>query len=404
MLSNIVFWVLLNGYNQTLLSLFVAWLICIVGGGILLRRALPTHDPFLFPVACLMTGWGLLAIFRISVSMSVPFAPRQALWMFVSMGVMLGITYHSYALKWLQAYKYVLFFSGLGLLLATVFLGTNPSGLAFAPRLWLGFRQVYFQPSEPLKIILIAFSASYLREYLHQPSKAQTFFRLDLSILGPPSLMIAFTLGLLVWQRDLGTAIVFFVVFLLLLYTATHRLELIAVAVFITLASGWIAYETIATARTRFEIWLNPWGVADSNGYQIVQSLIAIASGGLYGAGFSLGFPDYIPVAHSDFIFAVIAEEWGLLGALVLLLLTLTVVLRGFKIARQHAHHSFYALLAIGLSVLLAIQSLLIVGGIITLVPLTGVTYPFVSYGGSSLLTSFVALGILLRLSSTKPL
>lgn len=368
----------------------------------MLRHTLPVHDPFLFPLACLMTGWGLLAIFRISSSMSIQFALRQALWMFVSVGMMLGISYRHYALKWLQAYKYVLFFSGLGLLLATVFLGTNPSGLAFAPRLWLGFRQVYFQPSEPLKIMLIAFSASYLRDYLHHPNKAKNFFRLDLSILGPPSLMLIFTLGLLVWQRDLGTAIVFFVVFLILLYTATQRLQLIGVALLITVISGWVAYETVYTARVRFDIWLNPWAVADSSGYQTVQSLIAIASGGLYGAGFSLGFPDYIPVAHSDFIFAVIAEEWGLLGGLILLLLTLTVVIRGFKIARQHAHHPFYALLATGVSVLVGVQSLLIVGGIITLVPLTGVTYPFVSYGGSSLLTSFVALGILLRLSASE--
>lgn len=210
--------------------------------------------------------------------------------------------------------------------------------------------------------------------------------------------MWAFALILLVSQRDLGAGTLIFAVFLGMLYLASGQMRYPVVGGALLSGAAVLTYYLYDVVRLRVDAWINPWLDPDGRSFQIVQSLIALGAGGLFGRGLGLGYPTVIPVVHSDFVFAAIVEEWGLLGAFAVLGLLLVLVMRGMRTAAL-ARSPFQALLASGLSVLLGAQAFLIVGGVIKLIPLTGLTLPFLSYGGSSLLANFILLGVLLRLS-----
>ena len=379
----------------------IVWILCAVVGSIYLDRWLPRRDPLLFPLALFMTGWGLILIDRLAPA----FAERQTLWLIISMAAMLAVVAVQPVLRWLRTYRYLLLFGGLALLVATIVLGTNPSGQIGAPELWLGFGPLFFQPSEALKIMLVAFLASYLGEQypsLRAEGLETEPRRLTLSprIFGPIVLMWGLSIVFLVWQRDLGTAILFFVVFLVLLYVASGYTPLLLIGAVMIVLVGIAAYRLFDVVQLRVDVWFNPWPEADNRAFQIVQSLMAFASGGIFGQGVGQGSPIYIPVVHSDFVFAALAEEWGLLGVIVTVACIATFVMRGLRAAVTHRGRPFQALFAIGLSLLLGVQSLLIMAGVLKLIPLTGVTLPYFSYGGSSLLMNFISLGLLLRLSS----
>jgi cell division protein FtsW len=211
-------------------------------------------------------------------------------------------------------------------------------------------------------------------------------------------LMWGISVVVLVWQRDLGTATLFFVVFIVMLYLASGRVWLLLGGLLLLIAAGTTAYYLFDVVALRVNIWWNPWPTADSDAYQIVQSLMAVSDGGIFGQGIGQGRPTVIPVVHSDFVYAAIAEEWGLIGVIGVMVCLGIIVVRGMRIAVL-SRQRFRSLLAAGLSVMLAAQSILIMGGVLKLVPLTGVTLPFVSYGGSSLLTCFMIIGLLLVLS-----
>lgn len=380
---------------------FAVWVVCALRGKRLLDRRLPGHDPLIFPLAMFLSGWGLVLIDRLAP----PFAGRQAVWLAVSAATMLLTASAPQSLRWLRNYRYILLIGGLALLATTIVLGTNPSGQAGAPELWLGFWPIFFQPSEALKIILVAFLASYLAEqYPAMRAKGLTGdapqLVLSPRIVGPVLLMWGLSVIILIWQRDLGTAVLFFVVFLVLLYVASgYRLILIG-GLLLILIAGAIAYHEFSVVQLRVDIWLNPWPEANDRAFQIVQSLLAFAAGGVFGQGVGQGSPNYIPVVHSDFVFAAVAEEWGLLGIIVVIVCIAALFARGLRAGVEQHGRPFRALLAVGLSTLIATQSLLIMGGVLKVVPLTGVTLPFMSYGGSSLLASFVIVGLLLRLST----
>ncbi len=376
----------------------LSWAGCAVLGSIFLHRRLPNRDPMLFPLAMFMSGWGLILIERLAP----PFAQRQALWLIVSTAALLIVVSVPRMLFWLRAYRYTLLVFGLALLVATILLGTNPSGQIGAPELWLGFGPLFFQPSEALKVILVAFLASYLAE---QYPALRAFAgveqrRLSPRILGPILLMWGLSVVILIWQRDLGTAILFFLVFLTLLYVASGNTPLLIGGALLVLVAGILAYRYIPLVQLRIDIWLNPWPDADNRAFQIVQSLLAFGAGGIFGQGVGQGSPTFIPVVHSDFVFAALAEEWGLLGVIVCLTCILMFVMRGLRIGVKENGRPFHALMAVGLSVVMAVQSLMIMGGVLKLIPLTGVTLPYFSYGGSSLLVNFIMVGLLLRLSS----
>ncbi|MBX3061457.1 MAG: FtsW/RodA/SpoVE family cell cycle protein [Anaerolineae bacterium] len=362
------------------------WVICASVGHVVLSWRLPNRDPFLFPITMLLSGWGLEMIARLEPF----FAMRQIGWLVVSAAVLCALAYAPRNLRWLSHYRYLWLFGGLLLLALTIVLGSNPSGAG--PRLWLGIADVYFQPSESLKIILVVFLASYIAEKQGMPHSS-------LSFLLPLLFMWGFCIVILLWQQDLGTATLFFLLFVTILYIASGNLIYVVGSFAMLALAGLFAYWRFPVVRLRIDIWLNPWPEASDRAYQIVQSLFAFAAGGILGQGAGQGSPSYIPVVHSDFVFAALAEEWGLLGALIVVACIVVLVIRGLRLALRLQDRPFRALLAAGLSALLGIQSLMIIGGTLKLIPLTGVTLPLLSYGGSSLLMSFVAVGLLLVLS-----
>jgi cell division protein FtsW (lipid II flippase) len=210
------------------------------------------------------------------------------------------------------------------------------------------------------------------------------------------------SLGLVVVQRDLGAALLFFGIFLALLYVATERASYVLAGLVAFAAGSVVAYRLFEHVRDRVSIWIDPWAQAQERGYQLVQALMALGAGGVFGTGLGYGLPDYIPAVHTDFVIAAIGEELGLLGSLAVVALYLLLVYRGFRITLR-APDTYLQLLAVGLSTVLGLQALVILGGTTRLIPLTGVTLPFVSYGGSSLLVNFAIVGLLLRISAERP-
>ncbi len=378
----------------------VVWTACAAAGHVALNRRLPNRDVLIFPVVMLLSGWGLNLVDRLAPA----FAARQVAWVVVGVSAMIVVVRLPRILRWLRRYRYTWLVLGLALLMFTLIFGANPAG--YGPRLWLrAFDIAYFQPSEALKILLVTYLASYLSDHRDrlraEAIRLRPFRAPSLEVLGPVLLMWGFSIVVLIWQQDLGTAALFFLVFLAMLYAATERVSYVAVGLGLLLMAGVAAYFLFDVVRLRVDIWLNPWPESQGRAFQIVQSVLAVAAGGVFGQGVGQGAPIYIPVVHSDFVFAAIAEEWGLMGALATVACFALLVTRGLRIAARHAADSpFHALLAAGLSATLAAQSLLIMGGVLKIIPLTGVTLPFVSYGGSSLLGSFVLVGLLLLLSN----
>ncbi len=374
------------------------WILCAVLLHVALNRRLPQRDLYILPAMMLLVGWGLNIIDRLAPT----FADRQTGWLVISTMAVVSLLYLPLSLDWLRRYQSVWLWGGIVMLATTIRWGVNPSG--FGPRLWLGGGVIYYQPSELLKILLVVFLANYCARHwqtLRQENiKLGSLVMPSLRFLIPTLPMFGLSIVILIWQRDLGTASIFFAVFILMLYVASGQwLLLVGGGVLLVLATlaSYLAFDVVAL---RVDVWLNPWADAEGRAFQIVQSLMAVAAGGLTGAGIGQGIPTFIPVAHSDFVFAAIAEEWGLIGVLGLLMALALIIVRGLRIAILNQPRPFAAFLAAGLSLMLATQSLLIMGGTLRLWPLTGVTLPFVSYGGSSLLTSFIAVGLLLIISS----
>jgi len=382
----------LESWNLQLGTFLFAWLACVLIAALALRRLLPDHDPYIVPLTFLLTGWGLALIWRLAPG----FGLRQSVWLVVATLAMLVVAGLPGDLRWLRRYRYTWLLSGLALTAATLLFGVNPSG--FGERLWLGCCGVYLQPVEILKLLLVVFLAAYLSE------KSGLIFQGDLPTLSsflPLVLMWGFSMVVLISQHDLGMSTLFFLVFLVMVYLASGRVAYVLVGFGLLVLGAIVGYGLFDVVRIRVEAWWNPWVDSSGRSYQIVQSLIALSAGGLAGRGPGLGSPTLVPVSHSDFIFAALAEEWGLLGVVAAVGLLAALVFRGLHIAAA-AHGPFRALLAAGLSALMGIQALMIMGGVVKLAPLTGVTMPLMSYGGSSLVTQFVMMGLLLKLSSAE--
>jgi len=385
------------GLRQALSVLF-AWALCFGTAHVLLSRRLPGRDPVLLPAAALLSGWGLLMIGRLAPN----FLSRQVTWLLLSTLAMLAVAQVGRDLRWLRRYRYTWLLAGLAILAATLILGVNPSGRG--PRLWLGLGGVYFQPSEPLKLLMVVFLASYLAERRGLLLTAgRRFGRLRMpppAYVGPLVAMFGLAVLLLAWQQDLGAAMLFFFTFLAMLYLATGQWGYALVGLVLFLAAGIAGYVGSARVALRVNGWLDPWPRAADQAFQIVQSLLAFGTGGLFGQGLGLGRPTYIPAVHTDFVFAAIAEEFGLAGALALISLYAVILLRGLRAAAR-APRPFERFLAAGLTVGLVIQAWVIMAGNARLAPIAGVTLPFISYGGSSLLATFITLGLLLRISGS---
>ncbi len=373
----------------------VVWLVVILLAWWVINLRKLQHDPFLLPVFALLTGWGLVLQARLAPD----FVERQTLWLALGGSVMTAVTVLPRSLRWLRRYRYTLLLTGLALLGATLLFGVNPSGFGLA--LWLPapfVGGVYFQPSELLKLLLVLFFASYFAERGELLQTGPGRF-VPLPYLAPLLLMWGFGMILLVWQQDLGAATLFFSLFVGLLYLATGKKRYLLLGGALLLVASLIGYLVFSVVALRVDTWWNPWPEADNRAYQIVQSLYALGAGGVAGQGVGQGLPTLVPVVHSDFVLAAIAEEWGLIGVLAVALGLAVWVQRGFYIALRAAD-TFHLYLAAGLALLLGAQTLLIMGGVTRLLPLTGVTLPFLSYGGSSLFVVCVMTGLLLYLSA----
>lgn len=327
----------------------------------------------------------MLEIWRLSTD----YGTRQTIWLAVCLAALWGLTTRPAILDLFRRYKYLWLAGGLGLTALTFVIGTYPGGVG--PHLWLGFFGIYLQPSEPLKLLLLVYLAAYTADLRLQ--------RLGfVQWLMPTLIILAASLLILLAQRDLGTATIFILIFTFIVFQVTGKRRILLISGLTITAAGFLGYQLFDVIRVRVDAWLNPWLDPSGRSYQIVQSIIAVASGGVFGRGAGLGSPGIIPVAQSDFIFSAIAEETGLVGIIGLLVLIALLFSRGINSALQ-ASDSYRRNLAAGVSVYLAIQSIFIIGGNLRLLPLSGVTLPFVSYGGSSLLTGFIALWMLMTIS-----
>jgi cell division protein FtsW (lipid II flippase) len=351
-----------------------------------LRKHLPDADPFLFPLSALLAGLGILSIWRLVPS----FGLRQVIWFAIGcIALALGVRL-SPKLTFLRRYKYLLLIGGIFLTSLTLIFGTNPLGSG--PRLWLGCCGIYLQPSEPLKLLLVIYLSAYLADNIPYN---QGFFPLVI----PTMIMTGLALLILLVQRDLGTASIFIFLYTVILYLATGRKRVILASIVGLFLAALIGYYFVEIIQVRLTIWLNPWVDPGGTGYQTIQSLMAIANGGIPGRGPGLGYPGLVPVAISDFIFTALAEETGIVGTTALLCLLGVIIARGIHTSLK-ASDNFRRFLSAGLTAYIGMQSILIIGGNMRLFPLTGVTLPFISYGGSSLITSVAAILILLLVGS----
>lgn len=358
---------------------------------------LPAADQLLLPIAAGLTGIGELMICRLTPEL----AYRQLVWVGLGMLALAAGAVLLPSVAWLKRYRYSLAALGLALVLLTMVLGVDPNGSG--ARLWLGFGGVYLQPSELLKVLLVVFFAAYLDEYRELLTYAGPRLgplRLPpLPYLAPLLAMFGISQAVLIGQHDLGAALLFFGIFLSMLYVASGRVSYVLAGAALFLAGAQLAQALFGVVRLRVAIWLDPWSLADGPGYQLIQALMAFGAGGVFGRGLASGYPEYIPAVHTDFIIAAIGEELGLAGSLATLALYMLLVDRGLRIALA-SRDSFGTLLATGLTSVVGIQALVILAGTLRLIPLTGITLPLVSYGGSSILANFLLLGLLLRVSA----
>ena len=372
------------------------------------RWTVPNADPYLLPMAGLLTAVGVTEIYRLGNADAF----RQGLWIVIGVGLFaLALWGLRRDYRVLEQYKYLFGIGAIALLFLPRFpgLGTSVNGA----RLWVHVGSFRFQPGEFSKIFLIVFLAAYLRE------KREALARARLKDVGPLLVIFGGCMLVLVSSNDLGSGLLYFGIFLAMLYVATARLSFVFAGIALFLAGGFVAYEKIPHVHERVSIWLTPWttnkvycpstgGLAlrqDCESYQLVKSLYSIANGGFGGTGLGKGTftttdgHPLIPYVNSDFIYSALAQELGLVGAAALLLVFMLFVARGMKIALQ-ADDGFSKLLAAGLTFGFALQTFIIVGGILRIIPLTGITLPFVSYGGSSVVANFVLLAGLLLVSN----
>ncbi|MGD9753902.1 MAG: FtsW/RodA/SpoVE family cell cycle protein [Acidimicrobiia bacterium] len=365
-------------------------------GHLAVRKLAPQADGLLLPLAGLLNGLGYVFIAR----MDTELAAAQATWSAVGMAGFVATLVLIRRARNLEHYRYS--FAALGILLLLLpsvpVIGQEINGA----RIWIRVGPMSFQPGEAAKLALAAFIAGYLvekRELLALSTKRLgPLYLPDPRHLGP--LLAAWGVSLLVMvnQKDLGSSLLFFTLFIVLVWVATGRAAYLLLGLGLFAGGATIAYQLFGHVRDRVTIWLDPWPVAKEAGYQIVEAAFAMADGGLTGTGLGLGDPSRIPANTTDFIFAVVAEELGLVGATALLMAYLLLVGSGLRIALQ-ADSNFDKLLATGLTTLLGVQAFVIIGGVTRVLPLTGVTLPFMSFGGSSLLANYVLLALLVRIS-----
>jgi cell division protein FtsW (lipid II flippase) len=375
------------GYAAFFVALYLA-------AHLIARRTVPNADPYLLPMAGFLTAIGLTEIYRLGPDDAF----KQGLWIVVGLALfavaLIGLR-RDYRI--LESYKYLFGLGAIALLYLPRLpgLGTTVNG----SRLWVHVGSFQFQPGELAKISLVVFLAAYLRE------KREVLAQGRLKDLGPLLLIWGAAMLVLVATNDMGSGILYFGIFLAMLYIATARLSYVVAGIVLFAAGGYFAARKVPHINERVETWLDPWPHLHTTGYQTVQGLYSIANGSWVGTGLGKGTftttegNQLIPFANTDFIYSALAQELGLIGASALLLVFMLFVARGMKTALQ-VDDGFSKLLAAGLSFGFGLQTFIIVGGVLRIIPLTGITLPFVSYGGSSVVANFLVLAGLLLVSN----
>ncbi|WP_250278810.1 FtsW/RodA/SpoVE family cell cycle protein [[Clostridium] colinum] len=318
---------------------------------------------------------GITTLYRLNHNL----AKRQFAWFILGFCVCLAIPILLNILPRLNLFKYLYLFMGLSLLLATLLVGIEDGGA----KNWISIKGITFQPSELVKLLFIFYLSSCFSSS-----------NLKIKNLIFPSIMSLIFIVCLVFQTDLGSALIFFMTYLVMLYISTSKTWLILLGIFLAYLGSMLGYNLFNHVRVRVEIWLNPWSDISNKGYQIAQSLFAIGTYGFMGSGLNMGMPQSIPVVERDLIFSAICEEFGLFFGIGLILIFIMIFYRSVKIS-LNSQNKFLSLLSSGMTSLMCFQTFLIIGGATKLIPLTGVTLPFISYGGSSIIISFTIIGIL---------
>ena len=379
-------------------ALLPAWLPFALG---LLALAWPairpvnvSRDDTLPALAIVLSSVGLAVVARLSPEL----AQKQIVWLAFSLilAVAAGPAFSRFRV--LAAYKYIWILAAITMFVALALFGEEVNGA----RLWIHFGALRFEPVEVIKLLVVLFMASYLAETADVIARTRPWsLRSNAKYLGPLFVGWGISMMILTLEHDLGMAALLLATFVSMLYVATRRIDLVAGAIAVFGIGAWWAATHYRYVETRIAVWKDPFHDPLGAGYQAVQSLFALANGGLFGTGFGLGRPDYIPEVATDYVYAAFGEEWGAIGSIALLSLFLALVLRALRVANRQP--DLYAkLLATGLAAVFGFQIVIITGGVLHLFPLTGITLPFISYGGSSLVTNFLLVALVWAISSER--
>ena len=394
----------------TIITLGAGLSILVVGMHIALRFVATNADPFILPIAALLNGIGIAMIYRIDIAEDLTgwesTAVRQVVWTGIAVAIAIIVILVIRNHRVLQRYTYVAMLVAAILLLLPMLpvLGQEINGA----QVWIHFGGFSFQPGEVAKIALAVFFAGYLvsrRDSLSMVGRTVLGMRFPRARdLGPILVLWALSMSIIIFQRDLGTALLYFGLFVVMIYVATGRASWVVLGVGLFLAGAVIAGQVLVYVNDRFTNWLDAFNPAiydaDGGSYQLVQGLFGLANGGLIGTGLGQGRPDITPLAQSDYIIASIGEELGLAGMFAILALYLLFIARGFRISFA-GQDDFGRLLGVGLSFTVALQCFIVIGGVTRVIPLTGLTTPFLAAGGSSLVANWIIVALLLRLSDT---
>lgn len=368
-------------------ALIMGVVLCVLIGysHFIVRRFYPDGDKFILIFASVLAVVGVAMLYRINPNTAI----KQLIWIALGIIGYILIVVILPDLKSFAKYKNVYMIITLVLMPLALIFGTEQ----FGAKNWILIGPISFQPSEFAKIALVLYLAAALSTYESKKS-----FKEEVKQLFQPALVAGFSMGCMVLQRDLGSALIFFGISITLLYVATSKKKYVFTALGLAAIGSVAGYTMFGHVRERVMIWRDPWKYALGSSYQIVEGMYSIAAGGLFGVGLGQGHFQNLPVKESDMIYAIICEEFGIIFAIGLMIIYFLLFYRGIRAAFV-TKDSYSQLIAVGFSTMIACQTLVIIGGIFSVIPLTGITLPIISYGGSSVLTIFFALGILQKIS-----